>query len=310
MTQQQQPKVSIISVNYNQSTVTMEMLESLRKITYKNYEVIIVDNASPSDNPDVIKDNYPEITLIKSKKNLGFAGGNNLGIQQSTGKYLFFLNNDTEVTETFLEPLVERMELDERIGMVSPKINFYHSPGIIQYAGFNKMDPYTMRSTGVPPGCEDKGQFTEDQMTHFAHGAAMMVRREAIEKAGMMPDLYFLYYEEVDWAIQIKKAGYIIYLVPRAIIYHKESVSVGKKSPMKVYYMMRNRIIFIRRNTNFLRFITCMMYVLFLVVPKNNLVYLLKGDVKSWLNFNKGLLWNLFHYKGIKQTPRLNAKPK
>ncbi|HSJ66273.1 MAG TPA: glycosyltransferase family 2 protein, partial [Anditalea sp.] len=129
------PLVSIISINYNQSQLTIEMIRSLKKISYPNYEIIIVDNASPSEDPQLIADAYPDVTLIRSKENLGFSGGNNIGIRAAKGEYFLFLNNDTEVESDFLEPLVDHFKSHPETGIASPKIIFFGTDDRIQYAG-------------------------------------------------------------------------------------------------------------------------------------------------------------------------------
>ena len=185
------PLVSIVSINYNGAAVTCEMLESLKQITYPNFEVIIIDNAS-KENPDSIFEIHPWITFLKSEKNLGFAGGNNLGFKVAKGKYFLMLNNDTEVDPGFLEPLVTRMENENGIGAVSPKIIFHHTPGMLQFAGFNPINPYTGRGTAIGFGMQDDGRFDNSMPTSRAHGAAMMIRKSAVEEIGLMADLYFL----------------------------------------------------------------------------------------------------------------------
>jgi len=133
------PLVSIITINYDQSRITCELLNSLKGITYPEVEIIVVDNASPTDDPGIIKDSFPEIVFIPSEKNLGFAGGNNLGIRVAKGKYILLLNNDTEVDPGFIEPLVAKLESDPLIGAVSPKIRFHHTPDTIQFAGYSPL---------------------------------------------------------------------------------------------------------------------------------------------------------------------------
>src|SRR3712207_56119 len=124
--EQRYPLVSIVTINYNGAKVTCELLESLKKVTYPNFEVIVVDNASKED-PGMIKEKYPNTVLIRSKENLGFAGGNNEGFKVAKGKYFLMLNNDTEVDPGFLQPLVERMESDGKIGAVSSKLIYFGS---------------------------------------------------------------------------------------------------------------------------------------------------------------------------------------
>ncbi|HSW66992.1 MAG TPA: glycosyltransferase family 2 protein, partial [Bacteroidales bacterium] len=180
------PLVSIISINYNHSEVTMQMLESLRKISYPAIEIIIVDNASKNDQPKKIKEHFPEIILIYSDVNLGFAGGNNLGLLQTKGKYALFLNNDTEVPEGFLEPLVNLLEQDRTIGMVSPKVLFYHAPNILQYAGFTRMSSILTRNFAIGFGENDTGRYETAKETGSIFGAAMLVPMNVIKQVGVM----------------------------------------------------------------------------------------------------------------------------
>ena len=144
----QTPLVSIVTVNYDHPDVTCALLGSLKHITYPNIEVIVVDNASPNDDPGIILKMYPDILFIQSKENLGFAGGNNLGIRKAKGKYILLLNNDTEVESEFLEPLVAKLESNSKIGAVSPKIKFFYQPDTIQFSGQAPINPYTFRSYG------------------------------------------------------------------------------------------------------------------------------------------------------------------
>lgn len=245
----EQPLVSIVSVQYGHPDVTLEMIQSLKQISYPNFEIIIVDNASPNGNPDIVKEKYPDIVYIKSDENLGFAGGNNLGFDVAKGKYILMLNNDTEVEVGFLEPLVEKMESNPKIGIVSPKIRFFHSPDTLQYVGYENINPITQRGGAKGFGEKDKGQYEEDAEAAYGHGAAMMIPMSVVKEVGLMADVFFLYYEELDWAHRIRNAGYKIFYVHNSLIYHKESVSTGGRvSALRAYYMTRNRILYLRRN--------------------------------------------------------------
>lgn len=239
--------VSIITVNYNQTEVTISLLESLRNISYKNIEVFVVDNASKENPSAAIKELFPEVNVILSEKNLGFAGGNNLAIRQAKGEYIMLLNNDTEVSPGFLGPLLEVMKTNKKVGICSSKLYFYSHPDTIQYAGSSPLHPIKIQSFAYGYGQKDVGQFNETKETALAHGAAMLVRSEAIKKAGEMPEEYFLYYEEIDWCEKIKKAGYNIVFVPSSVVMHKESISIGKQSYIQVYYKTRNRILLARK---------------------------------------------------------------
>lgn len=241
------PLVSIITVNYHQTEVTCEFLTSLQKISYPNIEIWVVDNHSDGSLKEKISSFFPKVNVIESNQNLGFAGGNNLAITQAKGEFLMFLNNDTEVTQNFLEPLVETMQANPKIGVCSSKLHFFHSPNTIQYAGSTDLHPYKIQSFAVGYGEKDYGQHSITKQTFLAHGAAMMVRAEVIKEVGLMPEEFFLYYEELDWCLKIRKAGYLIYFVPYSLVLHKESISVGRQSPVQVYYKTRNRILLARK---------------------------------------------------------------
>jgi GT2 family glycosyltransferase len=288
-------RVSIISINYNQTRVTCELLQSLRKLTYKDVEVIVVDNYSPDDPSQTITTSFPEVKYIRSEINLGFAGGNNLGIKHSTGDYIMFLNNDTEVDPSFLEPLVELFETNPDAGLASSKILYFNSGGVIQYAGSTCINPFTGRNKRIGFMEKDHGQYNSIRETDLGHGAAMMVPRKVIDKIGVMPEFFFLYYEEVDWCESIKRAGYKIYFVPQSQVYHKESMSVGKNSTLRTYYLTRNRLLFMRRNTTGYVKLFWIIFFVMVSLPKNTLQFIVKREINHGKAFWKALFWNVTH---------------
>lgn len=287
------PLISIITLNYNQAETTCAFLESTRTLKYPNYEILVCDMASATDPaPKILQGNYPHTRLLKSKKNLGFAGGNNWGMRQAKGEFLFIVNNDTEVTPLLLHKLIEPFFKDPEIGVTCPKIKYYSNPNLIQYAGFNPMNVYTGRTTSIGLMEEDRGQYNISRTTSAAHGCAMMVKREILEKVGMFAEKFFLYYEEWDWSARITKAKYKIWYTAEAEIYHKESLTVGKSNPIKVYYHTRNRILYMRRNSNFFQFFIFSLVFIFFVVPKTLLIYFFKKEFLQLRYFIKGILWN------------------
>ncbi|RLD44719.1 MAG: glycosyltransferase family 2 protein [Bacteroidetes bacterium] len=289
------PLVSVVTVNYNQSKVTCEFLESLVKITYRKIEIFVVDNDSPTDNPDIIKEKYPYITLLKTKVNLGFAGGNNFALPYCNGKYILFINNDTEVDPNFLEPMVDLLESDSNIGMVNPRVQYFYSPGIIQHAGYTPFNFITIRNFSIGFGKKDKGQFSNVSESGSIFGAAMLVPLKVIEDVGMMADIFFLYYEEHDWAAHIKKAGYTTYYQGKSLVYHKESVSTGKDSPFKIYYLTRGRILFARRNTTGFKKLIAFLYIYFITTPRISIGYMLKLRFDLVWAFWRAVWWNISH---------------
>lgn len=291
------PLVSIIILNFNQLGVTCEFLDSTKQLTYPNYEIIMVDNASKENPGELIKAKYPHVKLIVSDKNLGFTGGNNLGIKAAKGDYFFIVNNDTEVTPDLLERVVETFDIDKSIGVVSPKIKYFSNPDTIQYAGFSEVNPFTGRGKTYGGKKLDNGDFDTPGYTAYAHGAAMMVKREVVEKVGMLPDLFFIYYEELDWSAHIRRAGYKIYYQPKGLIFHKESITMGKESAMKAYYHTRNRILFMRRNTKIYQFPVFVLFLIFVIVPRSIIKYLFNGQFTHLKMFVKGVCWNLYSPK-------------
>ena len=264
--------VSIITINYNGLKDTCELLDTL-PLEDRSIEVIVVDNASKGDEATIIEQRFPTVKVIKSKKNLGFAGGNNLGIQTARGRYLFFLNNDTLLSHQTLDfsllPIINRLESSSHIGVVCPKIRFTWDDHPIQFAGYTPLSRITMRNRSIGFGESDKGQYDTAHPTPYAHGAAMMVKREVIEKAGMMPECYFLYYEELDWSMMIRRAGYDIWYEPNVTVYHKESQATGQGSPLRTYYISRNRLLFVRRNIQGIEKILSFIYIIGIVGIKD-----------------------------------------
>ena len=285
------PLVSIISVNYNQKEETFDFLDSVEDSDYENIEVILVDNGSKDPIGNSIEKKYNNLTYLYSENNLGFAGGNNLGMVSSKGKYLVFLNNDTIIPPDFISKMVSFMESDKTVGMASPKVVF--PDGTIQYAGAIEINLLTGRGKRIGLFEKDNGQYDRNYETDLPHGAAMITRRDIVGKVGLMPEEYFLYYEEHDWCLKIKNEAYKMFFVGETSVIHKESVSVGVDSPLKVYYMNRNRILFLRRNASgFSRFSGILFYLMF-ALPKNTISYILKGKGKQLSSLWRGVLWHL-----------------
>lgn len=186
------PLISLITINYKQAAVTCDFLESTRTLTYPHFEIIVVNNGSEDDLAERIEQgNYPNVTLVISAENLGFSGGNNLGIRHARGDYYFLLNNDTIVTPDLLEQLLIPFSQHPDVGVVCPKIRYYDQPNIIQYAGYHPLNPYTGRTWAIGLKEPDQGQYDKPGSTWFAHGAAMLVSRDVLERAGSLDDSFF-----------------------------------------------------------------------------------------------------------------------
>ncbi|HRI59608.1 MAG TPA: glycosyltransferase family 2 protein [Saprospiraceae bacterium] len=315
------PLVSLITVNFNQTDATCALLDSIRRQDYRNVEVIVVDNGSRDDPAAIFESNYPEVQFIRSEQNLGFAGGNNLALPQAKGDYLFFVNNDAELVEGCIGQLLALFEQVPGLGIASPLICYFpekmvegrrwkvegleinagpppstlHPPPstvLIQYAGMTRVNPFTGRNRTVGNKESDTGQFAEPRPTAYAHGAAMMIPRRVLERVGPMEEGFFLYYEELDWCERIRRAGFSVWVEPRARVYHKESLTVQKLGALKTYYLNRNRVWFMRRNYGGWRLGVFYTFLFLVTIPKNVLLFLLRGEMGNLKAFLQGILWN------------------
>lgn len=289
--------VTIITVNYNGWRDTCAMIDSLwqhepgQEVGGVAYEVIVVDNASAGDDADRIEAHlahrrqqkeacsrvpYPEVTLLRSQTNRGFAGGNNLAIPHAKGDYLFFLNNDTEIQAPVLPQMVERLESDATIGALSPLIRFAHTPDEVQYAGDWRLTPITLRNRC--PDADLPNRHLISRPVEVLHGAAMMLRRDVVEQIGPMYEGYFLFYEEFDWSYAVLRAGYQVWFEASAVIYHKEGKTIGLRTPLRERYLVRSRLLFAHRWVPFPQRWLTYLYLLGPVTLRNVLHYALHGQ--------------------------------
>lgn len=284
------PDISIVIVNFNGVDDTTELLNSLKDYCSDiSHEVIVVDNGSSSDEAELLRSRFGNHNIIRSDINLGFAGGNNAGIKQSKGRYIFLLNNDTVIEDNSLKNLIEFMDSNPIAGAVSPKILFYDSKDVIQYAGFTELSDITLRNRGVGFGEKDSGQYSKPVQTAFTHGAAMIVRRDLYNEVGLMPECYFLYYEEYDWCEQFKRAGFKLWYYPGFHVLHKESRSTGKISNSKIYYLTRNRLLFAKRNRTGAVKVLSLLYQIFISSSAAMLRQAMSGNIPGIIAVLSGI---------------------
>ena len=294
---------SIITVNFHQPEVTIALLQSISAAyTADEVEVILVDNGAINNMELVFLPHFGNINYIQSKVNLGFAGGNNLGIKQAKGDYIFLLNNDTEIPKGCIETMVSALESNDKIGLLSPLLLYFDQKDLVQYAGFTPLNYLTGRNEVVGQFDKNVGQYDhQSYQTGFCHGAAMMCRKTDLLKAGLMEENYFLYYEELDWCEKFKNIGKQIWFTGKTFVYHKESVSVGKASAIKTYFNTRNRMLFIRKNTGWTNTILFAIYYTFIAMPKAILKLIFSKDAHLAKWAVKGLWWNYTHGKNSKK---------
>lgn len=285
---QKECRLSIITINYNGLKDTCELIDSIP--FNDNMEVIVVDNASKEDEASTIAEQYPQVKVIRSEQNIGFAGGNNLGIKEAKGKYILLINNDTFFKEFNIDALIERLESSDKIGIVCPKLRFAWGNNPIQYVGYTPLSSITVRNQAIGFGEEDYGQYNTAHPTPYAHGAAMLIKREALEIVGLMPECYFLYYEEIDWSMMFTRAGYEIWYDPACTVYHKESQTTGQNSPLRTYYITRNRLLLVKRNYNGINKYLSYIYLIGLVATRDIIKYTFQGRFDLVRSVCKGII--------------------
>ena len=293
-------KIAIIIVNWKQYQLTKLCLYSLQKIKYDNYQIILIDNESNPKELKKIKNQFDKIITFPDQKNLGFTGANNVGIEyaiKNDFEYVMLINNDTEVEKNFINPLIELLEKNQNFGAAQPLIlNYYNRNKVWSAGGFlNKFFGYTYVIKS-PEGIKKN--------IDWITGCCFFLRTDVIKKIGLLDEKFFAYYEDVDWSIRIKNAGYDLAFVKSSVVYHhgskssKNESNEGTLSPFVHYLNIRNHIFLLRKNKDvfnsvgvlFFQFFKIVSYSVYFIVRvrinKLNMVY--KGLVD-------GLMKNIIH---------------
>lgn len=249
----QPPLVSVVILNYNGMKFVHALFESLFKTDYPSVEWIMVDNASSDDSADYTENHFPEVTLIRSKSNLGYTGGNNLGIAAAHGKYIVLLNNDVEVSPDWLDHLVNEAEKDSTIGALQPKLQSMINRGYFEYAGasggfIDKWGFAFLRGRMFDTIEVDHGQYDDIRSIFWASGAALFLRKTALDEVGTLDETFFMHYEEIDLCWRLHLRGYAIKVIPHSKVLHYVSASLPAANFKKLYWNHRNSLILLIKN--------------------------------------------------------------
>lgn len=262
------PRITILILTWNGLEDTIKCLESVKKLAYHNFDVVVVDNHSDKPENEILKEKFGDmIEVLRTDKNLGYAGGNNQGIKyildHKKSDYIFIINNDTILQSEVLKNLISC--IDEKTGVCGPKINYYHDKNKIQSLG-GKINFYSGKFKDIK---EDRKECFD---VDYIVGAAMLVKTEAIRDLGLFKEEYFTYVEDVELCTRIKKAGFRVVSCPKAVIWHKEYAS-QKNSENTDYYLTRNRLKFMKEHANLMQKIIFSIYFYFFTVPKRILYH-------------------------------------
>jgi len=291
------PLVSIVILNWNGKEHLARCLRSLARITYAPVEIIVVDNHSSDGSVAMARKKFPRVLLVENQTNRGFSGGNNDGIRASRGMFIFIFNNDTEVEKSFLEPLVRLMEADSSIGCVQPKLVYGNDHNLLNAVGSYLTSTGFLYHYGYRKDASDP-KYNARLTIYSAKGAAMMLRREALDRVGTFDEDFFIYFEETDLCHRLWLSGYKVIYEPKSVIYHYEAVDTHKqmKNSFIMYLSYRNRIASYLKNLS--------LPSIFRLFPNMSLFYILSCAIYPFAVL-RALLWNIWMLPNIMNKRRL-----
>jgi GT2 family glycosyltransferase len=300
------PLISVIVLNYNAQDYLINCLRSLEATAYPNLEILLVDNASTDKSAEILKklpSEYNKTRLIFLPRNYGFSMGNNIGARYAHGKYLVFLNPDTEVSPDWLN-FIDDFENDNSIGAAQPKL-LKHDGKIDSAGGF--MTFYGLgwcKNADQMDSFKNKSNVTSE--IFFAKGAALIIRRSVFDRIGGFDPLLFIYYEEVDLCWRVWMSGYRVVFFPKSVVYHVGAVVLNKHQNFTKYNEAKGRMVVVIKNNSTKNLVWAMPLCFFLFVP-NVIRHFVRGDSKGIMAIVKGSVWWLFNFKKIWQA-RLNQQ--
>lgn len=287
-------RVAVIIVVWNNYSDTRECLISLGNINYQKYEIVVVDNGSTDGSGAKIKENFPNVIVIRNEENLGYTGGCNTGIEFACREidvdYCLILNNDTVIADdNFINTLVTSAETQEAIGIVAPIVYDFYSPHIIQSAGVH-VNLFMGRARLITRLGELPIR------VDAVHGCAFLVKRKVINVIGGLDDRFYLYWEETDYCLRVQKAGYRLLIIPEASIFHKSGKTIGGRGSLYTYYFFRNRLLLMKLHAHSRHW-----YILIPLLPIYALIHLVKSMregngfiqtgkiiIEAWQDFRSG----------------------
>ena len=245
------PRVTVVVLNWNGREDTLACLRSLRECTYPALDVLVVDNGSEDGSEEAVRAAFPSIEILQTGSNLGFAGGNNAGIERALERgtdHVMLLNNDTEVEPGFVEPMVEAMTADPAVGIVGASIAYAHDPSRLWAFGGGRFDVATGWVRHVQHPVDPATLGTEGTRHYYITGCTMLLRRSLLETVGCLDTTYFHFCEDVDLCLRAEAAGYRVTVAPDARLLHKVSATTRVASPTFLYYNLRSRLTLVRRH--------------------------------------------------------------
>ncbi|MCX6113186.1 MAG: glycosyltransferase family 2 protein [Proteobacteria bacterium] len=286
------PKVVIIILNWNGKDDTIECLESLKHITYPNYEILLVDNGSTDGSINLIMEKFAKINMLESKKNLGFAEGNNEGIINARKigfDYILLLNNDTIVDPSFLTEMVKIGESDDKTGIIGAVNYYYNEPERVWFCG-GKFNFWNGKAYRVGVTKDDKVRQDKIDEADYVAGSCFLIKKIVMDKIGVLDKEYFAYWEEADYCVRSQKAGFRVLYVPKAKIWHKVSSTSKKINGFYEYYNTRSNFLFMKKHATRIQFASFLLWFFFIDFwSKTFIFFILYKNVTALSSFYKGI---------------------
>lgn len=249
-------KVHIIILTWNNWEVTVACLESVTRLAYPDFEIVVVDNGSEDGTPDRIRENYPVVSLIENSRNLGFAAGCNVGLRyalQNESDYVFLLNNDTVVPPDLVDVLIAEAEALPRLGILAPMLRYGDNPEQLWFTG-SRRHPLTLESVDFGPlGPRRHSQPDVRHPVDYIFGTAMLIPAAALREIGLFDEAFFMYYEDMDLCLRMQAAHYNLYYTPAASLTHQVSASTEKHSAFRYFHKARSSVLFFRKHAGWVR---------------------------------------------------------
>ena len=270
----EKPSVTVIVLNWNGKDLTIECLESLKQVNYSNFNILVVDNGSTDGSVELLKEKFPEVSILVLEKNLGYAAGNNRGfdsLKPDQPEFVIFLNNDTIVDENFIEPLVKQLLTHKKASQTVPKIYYENDPKLIWYAG-GIVNLWTGSIYHLGIRQYDGPAYSKTHKTKYATGCCFCMRYEEFKEFGGFDEAFPMYSEDVDLSLWIRAAGKQVWFVPDSKIWHKVSASLGGAFSFgKMVRKARGIFLLIKKHANLVQWLT-----LIVLLPIQLIIVLLK----------------------------------
>ena len=296
---QKKKKVIVLILSYNGKELLDDAVSSYLNNSYENFEVVVIDNGSSDGTQDYVNQKWPEVRVLRTDTNLKYSGGFNFGLkyafEQQKADYVLITNNDVKVDQSIVAECVKIADLKENVGFVTGKVYYYDSPNILQTCG-REWEEKNWRGEDIGVGEEDQGQYDTERELPWCDDIFWLVNKEVYDQVGGYNTEFAFQAEDFEWQVRAKKRGFKIYFTPHAKLWHKESVTIGKVSPFKMYFNFRNPLIvhmMHRDYKDYKYYYKEKRKYLFILSVKSLVKLKFKTLLKSWEGFLSALNWGL-----------------